>query len=155
MKLKKFFKWLKVFVKLIILILVFLWLCASCQEKKLYVISGSSMEPTFHDKQIIFANTKFDNIIKNDVVVFRHQDEILVKRVRGIEGDIYIKSSQSFGYYLAGYNIELSRKKSLKYYKIEKIPHDYYFVAGDNSFESFDSAYFGLISKKDILALYN
>jgi signal peptidase I len=124
------------------------------QDKKMYIILGSSMEPSFHNHQIIFPNTKFNKINKNDVIIFHYQNEILIKRVRGIEGDIYLKSSQSFGYYLVGYNVELPKKTKLKYYKIQKIPHNYYFVAGDNNLKSVDSVYFGLISKKDIIALY-
>jgi signal peptidase I len=51
-------------------------------------VDGISMEPTFYDGSVIFVNKVFSNINKDDIVLFYHNGNKLVKRVLGIEGDI-------------------------------------------------------------------
>ena len=56
-------------------------------------VSGQSMFPTYHDKEILLSNllaVKLKHIEKGDVVVFEapyEKDKLFIKRVMGIPGD--------------------------------------------------------------------
>lgn len=53
-----------------------------------FKISGHSMEPTIHegDKVLVLA---FLKVKKGDVVAFRYNTKVLIKRVKNIKGDVY------------------------------------------------------------------
>lgn len=53
-----------------------------------FKISGHSMEPTIHEGDEILVST-FLRVKKGDVVAFRHNAKVLVKRVKNIKGDLY------------------------------------------------------------------
>ena len=77
----------------------------------------------------------------------------LIKRVTGMEGNFYTYATKPLGYSLIVPKFD--RAKDTLYIKIKKIPHDYYYVSGDNYMESTDSKDFGLIPKSSIIAVYN
>lgn len=49
-------------------------------------ITGTSMEPTFKEDQIILCN-RASHIKRGDIIAFYHNKKILVKRVIGLPGD--------------------------------------------------------------------
>lgn len=116
------------------------------------VVIGSSMEPTLSSGDITLVDLNKD-IERNDIVVFKHDKNYLVKRVVGLPGEnvqiienvIYINGEpikdavnvNMDDYGLAANAIELKEYE--------------YLVLGDNRNNSRDSREFGAISKEDIL----
>lgn len=114
------------------------------------VVSGSSMDRTLNDGDILLL-TKFDKKYDRfDIVVFDYNDTKLVKRIIGLPGEhvkyedgvLYINNKEvadEFGYITSNYD--------LKYLGYDVIPEGYYFVLGDNRTKSSDSRMIGLISE--------
>lgn len=117
------------------------------------IVSGSSMDDTLNDGDILLL-AKFDRSYeRNDIVVFDYNDSKLVKRVIGLPGE-HIKYDEGVLYIngevvtdeFANATIDFD----LNYLGYDVIPEGYYFVMGDNRMKSSDSRIIGLISEKDI-----
>lgn len=117
------------------------------------IVDGDSMDTTLKDGQLLLLN-KFDKSFKYyDIVVFRHNNSKLIKRIIGLPGD-HIKYEDGLLYV----NDEIIRDDfssitsdfDLKYIGYDTVPEGYYFVLGDNRNYSIDSRRIGLISENDI-----
>lgn len=117
------------------------------------IVSGSSMDNTLNDGDILLLN-KYDKTYERyDVIVFDYQNTKLVKRVIGLPGE-NVKYEDGVLYID---EVEYEDKFSLDTIDfdlndlgIDTIPEGYYFVLGDNRMKSSDSRIIGLISEKDI-----
>lgn len=164
----------KIYEKLFLIFIIFLLiLCLifllAGRALILVRVSGNSMYPTFKNGDILFLNKDINNIHKNDIVVFNlskhfHSEDranaekkkFFVKRVVGVPGDylcsvdgyLYVNGFKENEYYNIKLNYEglLSENISLK--------NKEYFVLGDNRNDSFDSRYYGYITKDDIVGIY-
>lgn len=114
------------------------------------IVSGSSMDGTLEDGDILLLN-KFDNEYERfDVVVFDYQDTKLVKRIIGLPGEhvkyedhvLYINNEEVTDEFAS-----ITFDYDLNYLGYDVIPEGYYFVLGDNRTKSSDSRMIGLISK--------
>lgn len=88
----------------------------------LSVVRGQSMEPTFRDGQTILVGKGgllFGPIKRGDVVVFRWEGNLLVKRVIALPGEVSPDGT--------------------------RVPYNYLYVVGDNLEVSEDSRTFGPI----------
>lgn len=143
------------------------------------IVAGRSMEPTYHDGEIIgiwHVNKKYK---RDDVISFiysQEQEDFLyehfgcdvaytqsqsskigeahIKRVVGIPGDtIRIEAEEdTISLYVNDEIILENEYKSIPVEDIElTLGNDQYYVLGDNRDISLDSIYHGPVSKKDIV----
>lgn len=128
-----------------------------------FVIEGSSMEPNFHNRQLILIDKisyRFHEPKRGDVVVFespQNPSVFYIKRVIGLpgqhilikDGDVYIDGEKISEPYL-----EKGQKTSIQGFDTntvdEKIPQDEFFVMGDNRDQSSDSREWGLLKRNAI-----
>jgi signal peptidase I len=110
-------------------------------------VDGESMEPTFcnYDTVIISYNNE---LLRNDILIIKYQENFLIKRVVGLPGD-KLKVSDS-GVYINDQLIEGYIPNSTIEYEMT-IPEGQYYVLGDNRFHSLDSRVIGLIGEEEVL----
>lgn len=118
-------------------------------------VSGYSMFPTFHDKQLVLIDKLYKNFKRGDIIVFNSHDpsdNIYVKRIIGLPGDsVVIKNSEV---YVNGKKIDedyLPKNTHTEGKTDLKVPPNQYFVLGDNRTNSKDSRFIGTIDKSDII----
>ena len=95
-------------------------------------VPTASMEPTIKSNDsIVFGVRHFKELKNNDVVVFKHDGQLLVKRIAYMSGDIIIQKGNEY-----------------------KIPDGMYYMLGDNEEKSYDSRYWDepLVPEEDIVA---
>lgn len=117
------------------------------------VVSGSSMDDTLKDGEILLLN-KFDHSYNRyDIIVFDYDNSKLVKRIIGLPGE-HIKYEDGTLYINGVETIDNFAYKTtnfdLKYLGYDVIPEGYYFVLGDNRTKSSDSRMIGLVNVEDI-----
>lgn len=135
------------FLLLLIAILLF--------KKYLYsplYVHGDSMLNTLHDGDIMILDIvgfKSSGLERFDIVVVNNDQELIIKRVIGLPGEIveyrnnrlYINGEYVYDSYGS------SETEDFRYV----IPNGEYFVLGDNRGNSLDSRYFGSFSEDKIM----
>ena len=129
-------------------------------------VSGSSMMPTLTDGENVAVNKLAYGLVKpfgdsffvqwsepktGDLVVFLHNNKIVVKRCAAISGE-RLDFSRDNGYNLIvrGERIHLSLEQYEKMSQFSEVPAGYCLVLGDNTLQSVDSRDYGFVSKKNI-----
>lgn len=138
------------------LIVVMLYLVVNMLVPR-FLVEGTSMEPTIHtDERVVVS--RLDYMVstprRGDIIVFRHDDTYLIKRIIGlpgesvrmIEGHVYINGNELEEAYIAGLCGSVACSDELWLLK-----KDEYFVLGDNRDASLDSHNFGPIDQKQIV----
>lgn len=125
---------------------------------KPFWVPSDSMEPTIKTNSLIIAlkDNHLFNYKRGEILVFRSEkmgDVALIKRAIGVPGDtinIIKETLYVNGKKLHNYSNVLSG--------IEKYPlvlkNNQYFFVGDNINSSYDSRYFGIITREKILGKY-
>ena len=130
-----------VFGSIILLFIVF------CFNFKIVVVKGSSMAPTYHDKEILIATRNTEKILSNSVIIFcDNTNTLCIKRVIAKPGDtVSLKKNdvQVNNYKIS--NIQYEGAETV--YTLKK---DEYYVVGDNSKNSYDSREYGPIKLDQI-----
>ena len=95
-------------------------------------VPSDSMEPTIDEGSMIIGYRLFDDLKKGDIIVFRHEGQLLVKRIAGAPGDSIESAGGSF-----------------------VVPEDCYYVLGDNAANSHDSRYWEdpFVRRENIVAV--
>lgn len=151
-----FFQGIVVFMAMLVMVYLFLF---SPQE-----INGSSMFPTFVDKELLITNKivyKLHTPKRGEVVIFKspmNKEIDYIKRVIGLPGETIMLKDSSFYIdgqklpepYLAS-TVVTTAESFLKEGVPFTIPAGTYFVSGDNRPHSSDSREFGPIALTDFI----
>lgn len=111
-------------------------------------VHGSSMEPTIRDGDLVFTMNRGRKVEVGDIVTFRKNEELLLKRVVGVEGDV-LEMRHGF-LFRNGKRVEDSWASGLSEDVDVQVPEGKVFVMGDNSESSLDSRSFGCINLSSI-----
>jgi len=127
-----------------------------------FIVSGSSMEPTFLDKEYLVVDEityRFQPPQRGDVVIFKYPldtSKYFIKRIVGLPGEhvvvegnrviIYNKENPQ-GFELSEPYIKYPSSKTSN----TALKDDEYFTMGDNRDKSLDSRYWGPMPKKDLV----
>lgn len=119
-------------------------------------ISGSSMEPTLNDEEIVVL-IKTTNLKRDELCCFSYQNKLLIKRVIGLPGD-QINIDQDGNVYVNGelldepYVVDRALGESDITYPCY-VTESHYFVLGDHRSTSIDSrsSVIGLVSEEYIV----
>jgi len=125
---------------------------AIAQPYRLVQINGRSMTPSFESGAFLVSSRIVPTLHHGDVVVFKHEDETLVKRVAFMPGDRILQFWFRGSWFIAPNDFLVSVAKRHKYpSRWISIPEGRLFVLGDNTYESLDSRSFGPISRSDVI----
>lgn len=124
-----------------------------------FIVSGSSMVPTFQNGQYLIVDElsyKFEAPKRDDIIVFRYPNDpskFFIKRIIGLPNetldikgsDVYITNTQHpEGFKLDQPFVENKSENNIHF----ELKVDQYFVMGDNRSGSSDSRYWGAVPKK-------
>lgn len=95
-------------------------------------VPSNSMEPTIPEGSIILGYRLYSELEVGDIIIFRHDGQLLVKRIAAAPGDQVITT--------AG---------------MQTVPAGCYYVLGDNSENSYDSRFWEkpFIAESSVLAV--
>lgn len=118
-------------------------------------VDGNSMQPTLKDNDIILYYKSKKNIKRFDIIIFKRNNNLFIKRVIGLPGDSikYIDNAL----YVNDNPIEEDFQKSITndfnisdITSSDVIPNNKLFVLGDNRLFSTDGRSFGFIDINDV-----
>jgi signal peptidase I len=127
------------------------------------VVSGASMEPTFHSHQVILVDRRYYNdhpVHRGDVIIAREGGMVLIKRVFALGGDTLwtlLNADDGELYREIVDPSMLPRVQRLMpllpSYRLTRytVPPGTVYVVGDNTSASVDSRHFGPIPVTDVM----
>lgn len=94
-------------------------------------VPSASMEPTLHQGSYILGIRFYGELETGDIVIFKHDEKLLVKRISAVGGDVIEHAGQEL-----------------------LVPNGCYYMLGDNLANSYDSRYWDdpFISESSIAA---
>ena len=94
-------------------------------------VPTASMEPTLKEGSFIVAERKYSELKRGDVIVFRHDGSLMVKRIAAVQGDTVLVRDEPL-----------------------IVPRNCFYVLGDNESHSVDSRFweYPFVRENDILA---
>lgn len=94
-------------------------------------VPTASMEPTLKEGSFILATRRYSELKRGDIIVFRHDGSLMIKRIAAVQGDTVIVKD-----------------------KTQTVPRNGFYVLGDNEDHSADSRFWEdpFVWEEDILA---
>lgn len=94
-------------------------------------VPSASMEPTLKEGDIIFGIRAHGKLDTGDIIIFEHDNNLLVKRIAAVGGE----------------TIEIENR-------VYMVPEDCFFVLGDNLEDSYDSRFWEdpFVKRSEIVA---
>ncbi len=123
------------------------------------VVKGDSMNPTLKNGQLIFIDQTDQEYYNNDIVVFKKNEDIYVKRIIANNGYYFVDLNYDLedSAVLYSYISEEEYKKTLNFpssalsnYVFIKLENQYW-MRGDNTRNSTNSEIFGPVEKEEII----
>lgn len=124
-----------------------------------FLVSGDSMEPAYHDGQIVLVNRFVDAYHRGDVIIFKTENtglfslrQKLIKRIVGVPGDTVWVSNGVL--YINGIPYDLTTELINDAGAAEEpvtLSDNEYFVLGDNVNNSKDSRVLGPVNGRDVI----
>lgn len=108
-------------------------------------VPSASMEPTLKENSFIIGTRIFSDLSVGDIVVFRHNGVLMVKRIAAGPGDVIDLSQISFMENLVPPD---------RGWECITVPDGRYYLLGDNQSDSLDSRYWDepFVASADIVA---
>lgn len=143
--------------------LLFLGGCSHIGPIHGYTITSKSMEPTIYEGDKITTRENYysnHSIADGDLVVFHHNDFVLVKRISAVAGEtiegkdgILIRNGHALSESYARHSGDPSPE--MQTFDVRTIPKGEVFVTGDNRDSSLDSRLpeFGVVRTSDVLGI--
>jgi signal peptidase I len=127
-----------------------------------FIVSGSSMVPTFEDKNYLIVDEisyKFSDPERGDVIIFRYPNDpkkYFIKRIIGLPNEVVDIKNSTIVIASIGGKEKLVLEEPYVKNQASGITHfelktDEYFVMGDNRNASSDSRSWGALPKKNIV----
>lgn len=121
-------------------------------------VQGISMNPTYYTGDTLLMN-RLEDPKKDDIVAFKHGKDYLIKRVIATPGDtvlyehyvLYVNGLPVIENYLL--ENEYSWGNFLDEGTVYTLKDNEYFVMGDNRNHSYDSRFFGPVTKDDMIGV--
>jgi|GEM_PF-301228 len=93
-------------------------------------VPSASMEPTISANSFVLGTRIFGELQRGDIVIFKHEDRILVKRIAALPGDTIIVDTNGA--------VHVSDSSQNNRHSLV-VPEGHYYVLGDNKESSIDS----------------
>lgn len=127
-----------------------------------FIVSGSSMDPTFADKQYLVVDEityRFQEPQRGDVVIFKYPldtSKYFIKRIIGLPGEHVVVEGPRTTIFNKEHPEGIVLNEPYVAYPSTKtanitLKDDEYFTAGDNRDKSLDSRYWGPMPAKDMV----
>ena len=117
-------------------------------------VAGDSMQPTLHDKEVVFV-LRTKKVARGEIAVFKHGDKAVVKRIVAVEGDsvridsagiVYVNGKELFDEYILD-GMHNTEDGEVEYKRGDGMC----FALGDNRCNSNDSHDYGPIKRENII----
>ena len=95
-------------------------------------VPSASMEPTLHQNSIILGLRPHGELETGDIIIFRHEGKLLVKRIAACGGEEIERNGETI-----------------------TVPNECFYVLGDNAENSYDSRYWEepFVKAEDVIAI--
>ncbi len=135
---------------LLTVLLVVLVVCIFSIKFTFVMVAGNSMEPTYHNGNILFAEKNTELSRFNTVIIYTKDNSFIIKRVIGLPGETVEYQDNTL--YINGKKIEDNYGNGTTNNFSVVLDKNSYFCLGDNRENSKDSRYFGAFNKDEIFA---